>query len=132
MAATYLVTGGAGFIGSHLVDRLLADGAEVVALDNFDPFYPEPLKRANLADAGVPWASIAAAEPGVLGRPERAPYDRILVSAMARELPDELVEQLADDGRMVVPVDGQMLLVRRVGADIEVTVHGEYRFVPLR
>ena len=45
------VTGGAGFIGSTLVDRLLADGGEVVALDNFDPFYPEAAKRANLASA---------------------------------------------------------------------------------
>ncbi|MDX2037680.1 MAG: GDP-mannose 4,6-dehydratase [Isosphaeraceae bacterium] len=46
-----LVTGGAGFIGSHLVDRLLERGDEVVALDNFDPFYDEPTKRANLASA---------------------------------------------------------------------------------
>jgi UDP-glucuronate 4-epimerase len=46
-----LVTGGAGFIGSHLVDRTLADGAEVVAVDNFDPFYAEARKRANLARA---------------------------------------------------------------------------------
>jgi UDP-glucuronate 4-epimerase len=33
-----LVTGGAGFIGSHLFDRLLAEGWRVTAVDNFDPF----------------------------------------------------------------------------------------------
>ncbi len=44
-----LVTGGAGFIGSHLCERLVAEGAEVVALDNFDPFYDVAIKRNNLA-----------------------------------------------------------------------------------
>jgi UDP-glucuronate 4-epimerase len=43
-----LVTGGAGFIGSHLAERLLADGHEISVLDDFNDFYDPRIKRANL------------------------------------------------------------------------------------
>jgi UDP-glucuronate 4-epimerase len=44
-----LVTGAAGFIGSHLAERLCARGDDVVGFDNFDPFYARPEKQRNLA-----------------------------------------------------------------------------------
>src|SRR5262245_25567383 len=44
-----LVTGGAGFIGSHLSERLVSRGDDVVALDNFDPFYARADKELNIA-----------------------------------------------------------------------------------
>ena len=45
-----IVTGGAGFIGSHLSERLLDDGHRVMIIDSFDDYYPPSLKRANVAD----------------------------------------------------------------------------------
>jgi len=45
----YLVTGGAGFIGSHIIQDFLNKGSEVVCLDNFDPGYDINIKKANIA-----------------------------------------------------------------------------------
>ena len=46
-----LVTGCAGFIGSHLTERLLGEGFDVVGIDCFTPYYPREIKERNIADA---------------------------------------------------------------------------------
>lgn len=89
--------------------------------------------RSNLERADVPWARIEQADPDELGCSAKGPYDRILVSAEATDVPEGLVRQLAPDGRMVVPVDGRLAVVRRHGDDPEpdVRLWGHYLFVPL-
>ena len=49
----FLVTGAAGFIGSHLCERLLADGHLVRGVDRFSPFYDRAVKESNLAACGL-------------------------------------------------------------------------------
>ena len=88
--------------------------------------------ESNVRATAYSWASVRTADPEVLGWPAEAPYDRILVSAAATELPEPLVIQLAERGRMVVPVGGTMTLVERSGDGLAVSRHGAYRFVPLR
>ncbi|GAB3709897.1 protein-L-isoaspartate O-methyltransferase family protein [Corynebacterium nasicanis] len=95
---------------------------------------PELVKfgQANLDAAGVD-VKVSQARAGVLGLPEQAPFDRILVSAESADLPAELVAQLAPGGIMVIPVAGAMWRVeKRADGDLEVSRHGGFRFVPLR
>jgi UDP-glucuronate 4-epimerase len=53
MKSAVLVTGAAGFIGSHLAERLLDTGYRVVGLDNFDDYYPPAIKQANIRPLGA-------------------------------------------------------------------------------
>ncbi|MEZ4554735.1 MAG: protein-L-isoaspartate(D-aspartate) O-methyltransferase [Dehalococcoidia bacterium] len=72
-----------------------------------------------------------------LGAPESAPYDAILVTAVAPSIPDVLVRQLRMGGRMVVPVgrhedDQELLVVTRTEDGTDIESLGGVRFVPLR
>lgn len=71
---------------------------------------------------------------GWLGWPERGPFDGIIVTAAASEVPQSLLEQLADKGRLVIPVgeNKQVLqLIERVGDSFVAKNMGEVIFVPL-
>lgn len=72
---------------------------------------------------------------GHLGWPAQAPFDGIIVTAAARRIPDELVEQLADGAVMVLPLERngeqRLLSIRRVGDETETTDLGGVIFVPM-
>ena len=112
-----------------LLAHLVGSEGEVVGVE----IVPELVAwgTANLAACDMGWARIVPADPDALGASEGAPYDRVLVSAEATVLPQELVEQLVVGGRMVVPVAGRMTVVRRTAEGAEVHREGYYSFVPL-
>ena len=72
---------------------------------------------------------------GTLGWTAYAPYDAILVSAAAPKLPAPFVEQLAEGGRILIPIGGrdeqQLQVVTKRGAGVEMRALGPVRFVPL-
>jgi protein-L-isoaspartate(D-aspartate) O-methyltransferase len=124
-----------------LLAHLVGTGGTVIGVERV-PELIGPARRALAAaleeaaagpdaSAGPGEARIQAAQPGVLGAPQLAPFDRILVSAEATSLPGALVEQLGEGGVMVIPVGTTMQRVTRHGQDHAITEHGAFRFVPL-
>jgi protein-L-isoaspartate(D-aspartate) O-methyltransferase len=89
--------------------------------------------RENLAKYNFPQAEIFQAKKGVVGLPDNAPFDRILVSATAREIPQELLDQLKDHGTMVLPVQDSVVRIQKIpGKKLEIQRFEGFAFVPLR
>ena len=114
---------------SALLAHLVGKSGRVLGVERHASLIERARPALELYNDGQ--AEIRLAARGVLGVPEEAPFDRILVSAEARRLPDALVEQLADGGVMVIPVAGKMVRVVRREGEIETSTHGFFRFVPL-
>lgn len=72
---------------------------------------------------------------GTLGWPQAAPFDAIIVSAGAHEIPPPLIEQLAEGGRLVIPIGDrrqqELVLLEKHGGKTQLTRHGICMFVPL-
>jgi protein-L-isoaspartate(D-aspartate) O-methyltransferase len=72
---------------------------------------------------------------GTLGLPEHAPFDRIIITAGAPEVPEPLKQQLADNGIIVAPVGSrysqQLVKVKKVGEEFQQSYHTLCLFVPL-
>jgi len=86
---TVLITGAAGFIGSHLAEKLLRDGHRVLGIDNFDPFYDTAIKRQN--------AEILASYQG-FSLLEADIRDRAAVNSLMAQHPNVVVHLAAKAG----------------------------------
>ena len=99
--------------------------------------HPELLKDAEQRFSQLGIVNITTRiGDGSLGWPEQAPFERIIVTAAAVDIPEILLDQLADGGIMVVPVgldenDQHLLLVKRKATCVETDDLGPTRFVPL-
>jgi protein-L-isoaspartate(D-aspartate) O-methyltransferase len=123
---------GSGY-GTALAREIVGQKGAVVSVE-IDPlslaFARENLERAGYGDV------VLVEGDGGLGWPERAPYDRICVTAACEEIPPPLVDQLAPAGRLIAPVFGDgaqiLTLLEKRDDDIETTAICEVLYVTLR
>jgi protein-L-isoaspartate(D-aspartate) O-methyltransferase len=119
--------------GSGYAAAILAQLArEVVTIERHGAL----ADRARETLKGLGYANVEVIEgDGTRGVPARAPYDAILVAAGAPVVPASLKEQLADGGRLVIPVGANgyqdLMVITRRGGDYERENLGGVRFVPL-
>ena len=118
--------------GSGYAAAVLAElAAEVIAVEFVEPL--AELAAERLAVYGERVQVVCA--DGTLGYPPKAPYDVISVAAAAPTIPPPLLEQLADGGRLVMPVGRgaeQLVLITRTAEGDVRRVLTQVRFVPLR
>ena len=119
--------------GSGYQTVLLAHlAAQVFSIERIAPLMQSA--RENIARAGVRNVSLLTGD-GTLGWREYAPYDAILVSAGSPTIPQPLVDQLAEGGRMLIPLGGQdvqtLVVLTRKQGNIVREDNLPVRFVPL-
>lgn len=110
-----------------LLAELTGENGEVYGVE----IVPELVKfgQKNLNSYEYSWATIRKSK--AMGLPEHAPYDRVLVSASADRIPEELVDQMRDGGVMVCPVRESIWLIEKEDDSIRKKEFPGFRFVPL-
>ena len=119
-------------VGSGYQTAILAElVAEVIGVERI----PELAERARCILAALGYDNVTVhVGDGSVGSPAQAPYDSILAAAAAPRIPEPLIDQLADGGRLVLPVGGSdqtLVIVRRMGGQVDVKYHTPVRFVPM-
>lgn len=113
-----------------LLSYIVGDEGHIFAVERIPELLE--LSRANCTKADISNAEFFLANPKYLGLPELAPFDRILVSASAPELPRQLLEQLKTGGKIVIPVNTDILEIKKISPnEYQTTVHQGFIFVPL-
>jgi len=128
------VGAGSGYHAATIAE-IVGDEGHVFAVEYLDKLVA--IARSNLDRAGYSSRVTLVQGDGSLGYAERAPYDRILVTAAAPEIPPTLIEQLNSDGIVVVPVGGRMFpqqlvqVRKKPGGTLDRNSLGGVAFVPL-
>lgn len=124
------VGAGSGYVAA-LLAYVVGGKGKVVALERLAQL--AALAKRNLKSFLLPQLMYVTAD-GSQGYPRSAPYDRILVSAAADELPSALLEQLTEQGRLVAPVGSgyqDIVLVERTPQGFKQKRYPGFAFVPL-
>jgi protein-L-isoaspartate(D-aspartate) O-methyltransferase len=119
--------------GSGYQAAILAEmGARVYTIERYRELY----LKAQRTLSSLGYAAYFFFGDGHEGQPQYGPFDGIVITAAAPEVPEKLLQQLKTGGRLVVPLGGSysqvMTLVQRTGEDtFEYSSHGSYVFVPM-
>lgn len=114
---------------SALLANLVGKNGKVIAIERI----PELMLfgKNNCEKLGIKNIKFVLAD-GKVGYKEEEPYDRILVSATAKEIPQELISQLKINGKLIIPIKNDILeITKKFDDKNEIIVHPGFIFVPL-
>ncbi len=120
------VGAGSGYQAAILAEIVGKDGKIITTeiIPSLAKFASDNLKKQGYDNV------VVVEHDGSQGYEKEAPYDRIIVTASAPSIPEPLIKQLKNNGRMVMPVGDEMLLIEK-NENVRKTVLGYYVFVPL-